>query len=285
MKWLFVICAPDDVSYRKQKKQWKIINSALMDSSISITAVAYREAYTESIAQDIFELDYSEGYDGVLVAAGDYTEDIAGRYAALKECRCILGISGITRDGKEALFYKSVYQANMEAAFRLEPPFALGLAQWRDREVPAYSQNQIFERIVPEHFKDGAEKTLIEAGKKQKESDVLLVVGKGVRSKEEVQKIKASAISRGYMFGVTRPVAMNGWALIDEIVGVSGHIYSPEVCITVGVSGSAAFYAGIENSGFIASVNHDECAPIIGMSDIFVIDDYENILERLFQVL
>ena len=42
---------------------------------------------------------------------------------------------------------------------------------------------------------------------------------------------------------------------------------------------------GIENSGFIASVNHDECAPIIGMSDIFVIDDYENILERLFQVL
>ena len=39
MKWLFVICAPDDVSYRKQKKQWKIINSALMDSSISITAV------------------------------------------------------------------------------------------------------------------------------------------------------------------------------------------------------------------------------------------------------
>ena len=67
MKWLFVICAPDDVSYRKQKKQWKIINSALMDSSISITAVAYREAYTESIAQDIFELDYSEGYDGVLV--------------------------------------------------------------------------------------------------------------------------------------------------------------------------------------------------------------------------
>ena len=173
----------------------------------------------------------------------------------------------------------------MEAAFRLEPPFALGLAQWRDREVPAYSQNQIFERIVPEHFKDGAEKTLIEAGEKQKESDVLLVVGKGVRSKEEVQKIKASAISRGYMFGVTRPVAMNGWALIDEIVGVSGHIYSPEVCITIGVSGSAAFYAGIENSGFIASVNNDECAPIIGMSDIFVIDDYENILERLFQVL
>jgi len=138
---------------------------------------------------------------------------------------------------------------------------------------------------VPEHFKDGAEKTLIEAGEKQKESDVLLVVGKGVRSKEEVQKIKASAISRGYMFGVTRPVAMNGWALIDEIVGVSGHIYSPEVCITIGVSGSAAFYAGIENSGFIASVNHDECAPIIGMSDVFVIDDYENILERLFQVL
>lgn len=285
MKWLFVICAPDDVSYRKQEKQWMIINSALMGSSISVTVIAYREAYTESIARDIFELDHSEGYDGVLVAAGAYTEEIAGRYAALEECRCILGISDITWDGNGALFHKSVYQANMEAVFRLEPPFALGLAQWRDKGLPAYSKYQVFERTATEHFKDGAEKTLIEAGEQQRESDVLLVVGKGVRCREDVQKIKASAIDRGYMFGVTRPVAMNGWALIDEIVGVSGHIYSPEICITIGVSGSAAFYAGIENSGWIASVNIDEHAPIIGMSDVFVIDDYENIWERLFRVL
>lgn len=284
MKWLFVICGADEESGRKQKRQWEIVCSGLMGKPVSMEAIAYREAAPAAIARDIMELDQRETYDGILVAAGNYTEDIAGKYAALKGSRCLLSVSDITWDCDRVFFHKSVYQSNMEAAFCLQPPFIAGLAPWKERKCAVCSGMEISERILPLNVKGAAEKTLIKAGDRQKESDVLLAVGKGVRTRAEVQKFKEFAVNKGYMFGVTRPVAMNGWAGIEEIIGVSGHIYSPKICITIGVSGSAAFYAGIENSGWIASVNTDDHAPIINMSDVSVIDDYENVWERLSQL-
>lgn len=281
MKWLFVICAEDDGDYRKQKEQWQFINSTLATGSVSLEAVVYRKGYPVSIIGDMLELSREERYDGILVAAGDYTEEITGNYAAHTGCSCMLGVSDITWMGHIPLFHKYVYQSNMEAVFQMEPPFAAGLALWKKKETNVYSDKKLCERPLDPPFEGREGRMLIKSGIKQKESDILLAVGKGVQSREEVQNFKALAINEGYMFGVTRPVAMNGWAGIDEIIGVSGRIYSPKVCITIGVSGSAAFYAGVENSEWIASVNTDEHAPIIRMSDVAVIDDYKNIWGNL----
>ena len=285
MKSLFVICAEEDEDYRKQKEQWKLLDSLFTAVSVSMDAITYREIRPASIASDIQELKMMKQYDGILVAAGNHTEEIAGNYAALSGCRCLLGVSDITWEGQTPLFHKYTYQSNMEAVFQLEYPFTIGLAPCIRKGGSISADTKLPERTVPDHLGNRVERTLIKEGGKQKESDILLAVGKGVRCKDDVQKLKTFAMSRGYMFGVTRPVAMSGWAGIDEIIGVSGHIYSPKVCITVGISGSTAFYAGIENSQWIASVNTDEHAPIVHMSDFVVIDDYDNIWEKLSQVL
>lgn len=285
MKWLFIICAEGEDSYRKQKRQWEFVRAAIPEGMGSVDALAYRDARPLAIAEDLLELNSKKEYEGILTAQGEGMDEIAGYYAALSGCRCLLGVSDITWDKGGPLFHKAVYQSNMNASFRMEPPFTVGLTSWKDGEYAVPEKIRPIERILPKPLKHKAERVLIEAGAKQKESDILLAVGKGVRTKEEVQKFKALALDRGYMFGVTRPVAMNGWASIDEIIGVSGHIYSPKICITIGVSGSAAFYAGIENSEWIASVNTDEHAPIAKMSDLVVIDDYKNLWERLSQIL
>lgn len=285
MRWLFIISAEDSEDYRKQKKQWELVSASVPEETGCIDALSYKGAEPLEIAEDLIEINRGGKYEGILVAHGNRTDEIAGRYAALGGCRCLLGICDITWEKDVPLFHKSVYQSNMEASFPIELPFAAGLTGWKDRGYPACTEMLPTERVLPRPVKATDEKVLIEAGTKQKESDVLLAVGKGVRTKEDVQKLKELAEDKGYMFGVTRPVAMNGWALIDEIIGVSGHIYSPKVCITIGVSGSAAFYAGIENSGWIASVNTDEHAPIVQMSDLAVIDDYKNIWERLSLIL
>ncbi len=285
MRWLFIISAEDSEDYRKQKKQWELVSASVPRETVCIDALSYKGAEPLDIAEDLIEINRGRKYEGILVAHGDRTDEIAGRYAALGGCRCLLGVCDITWEKDSPLFHKSVYQSNMEASFPIQPPFAAGLTSWKDRGYPVCTEMLPAERIIPRPLKATEEKILIEAGAKQKESDVLLAAGKGVRTKEDVQKLKELAADKGYMFGVTRPVAMNGWAPTDEIIGVSGHIYSPKVCITIGVSGSAAFYAGIENSGWIASVNTDEHAPIVKMSDIVVIDDYKNIWEKLSHIL
>ncbi|MEG1292526.1 MAG: FAD-binding protein, partial [Lachnospiraceae bacterium] len=126
---------------------------------------------------------------------------------------------------------------------------------------------------------------VISVRKTEKQSKILIAVGRGVKSKEAVNEIREFAQQQGYLFGVTRPVAMNAWGKIDEIIGVSGSIYAPKICVTIGISGATAFYAGIENSDFIISINSDQRAPIIGMSDVSIVDNYENVLNRLFTKL
>lgn len=148
-------------------------------------------------------------------------------------------------------------------------PVTEGLEQWPEQPVPSHILNQ----------------TLVQPRVENPASQVLLVAGKGIRSRDDVDVIRTFAHERGYQFGVTRPVAMSGWGRLHEIIGVSGSICAPKVCITLGVSGSAAFYAGITHSDFIASVNSSPEAPIHKLSDVSIVDDYANVWQRLFALL
>ena len=60
---------------------------------------------------------------------------------------------------------------------------------------------------------------------------------------------------------------------------------NPEVCIAVGASGAAAFYAGIEKSKFIVAVNTDEKAPIMKNADVVVVEDFKPFIEALNKIL
>ena len=103
-------------------------------------------------------------------------------------------------------------------------------------------------------------------------------------SKETSDKIAESAKKLGAEFGVSRPAAMNAWAPMNRLVGVSGAMIHPEVCVAAGVSGAAALYEGIRRSEFIISVNEDENAPINRKSDVAVIGDAEEILTALADI-
>ena len=85
----------------------------------------------------------------------------------------------------------------------------------------------------------------------------------------------------GAAFGITRPVAMNAWEEMRRLIGVSGTLARPEVCIAAGVSGAAAFYTGIEKSRFIIAINTDAQARIVKAADVAVIDDYKAVMNEL----
>ena len=78
---------------------------------------------------------------------------------------------------------------------------------------------------------------------------------------------------------------MRGWADISEIIGVSGEIYAPELTVAIGISGAAAFMAGIEQSRYILAVNSNPDAVIAELSDAMIVDEYQNVLPELFEYL
>ena len=74
------------------------------------------------------------------------------------------------------------------------------------------------------------------------------------------------------------------WGGMHRLIGVSGTIARPEVCIAAGVSGAGAFYAGIEKSKFIIAINNDPQPRIVKAADVAVIDDYKAVMEELLKL-
>ena len=117
------------------------------------------------------------------------------------------------------------------------------------------------------------------------DSRFLVVAGRGAGSRKGVERIAAAAGRMGASFGVTRPVAMNAWAPMDRLIGVSGTRAAPALCIVVGASGAPALYWGIEKAAFIVAIDPDEHAPIVRNADAAVLDDGVAIIEELAQII
>jgi len=116
-------------------------------------------------------------------------------------------------------------------------------------------------------------------------ADFVIAGGRGVGGKDSCERLKVRAELLGAEFGVSRLAAMNGWASMDRMIGVSGSITKPDLCIVAGASGAAAFMAGIEKSGFILSVNTDPRAPVFRQSDVGVLEDYDAFMEALAMIV
>lgn len=293
MKWLIVLWISDRNLVERQNKQYESIRESCEQAGHTIVCQRYvysEEDYllAEAIVKQLAGTESIKEFDFIAIAEGKLASEIAGRLSARLNRECLTDVCRITYKGEQPICYKTVYNGNMEAGFVVKKPLVVSLSHWKTDHKKQNSKTNndspivMPQAILPVHIK---ERTLIQEGAGKNASDVLIATGKGIRSKADVERLRAFAGSKGYLFGVSRPVAMNGWAAIDEIIGVSGHIYEPEICLTIGVSGSAAFYAGIENSRWIASVNTDPRAAIIKMSDVSVIEDYANIWDHMEQFL
>ncbi|MBK5071863.1 electron transfer flavoprotein subunit alpha/FixB family protein [Budviciaceae bacterium CWB-B4] len=109
----------------------------------------------------------------------------------------------------------------------------------------------------------------------------VLAIGQGAGNSQNVQRLNEIAQVLGAQLGVSRPVAMNAWSSMSTMLGMSGALVAPEVCITAGVSGAAAFSVGIRHSKFIVAINTDPDAAIFSQADVGIVDDMNAVLEAL----
>lgn len=227
--------------------------------------------------------------DGLYIFGDD--PDSAGLAARLYG-RCggsaCIGICDAKQEGEKLLLRKRVYSHHMEACFLAEKlPCFVSLA----RGMPSGTETGP-SRTVPEiHIpKDQERDQKIRILKGDKESGLetaklLIAGGNGAGGPEGLVCLKELAASMGAGFGVSKPAAMGGWAPLSSMIGISGASAAPKLCIAAGVSGAAAFFAGIEKSGTILAINTDPEAPIMDRSDAFVQGDYREILPELIRLI
>ncbi len=104
------------------------------------------------------------------------------------------------------------------------------------------------------------------------EAKAIVDVGQGVKQKEDLAMIEPLVELFGAQLAGSRPVASDrDW--FPEWLGLSGKKVSPELCVTIGLSGAVQHIIGIRDSRLIVAVNSDEGAPIFFQADYGVVAD------------
>jgi electron transfer flavoprotein alpha subunit len=106
--------------------------------------------------------------------------------------------------------------------------------------------------------------------------DVILAVGRGVGSKDNIALFSEIADKLGAALAASRPLVDAGWLPRDHQVGQSGVTVAPRVYLAFGISGALQHLAGIRGARTVIAVNSDGEAPIFANADFgAVVDMFE----------
>ena len=114
-------------------------------------------------------------------------------------------------------------------------------------------------------------------------ADVIVAAGRGIKNKKDLELVKELAGLMHAQFASTRPLVEAGWVDPRQQIGLSGRTVSPKLIITVGISGSVQFVAGMKGSATIIAINNDKNASIFNVAHFAVIGDLYEIVPRLIQ--
>lgn len=113
------------------------------------------------------------------------------------------------------------------------------------------------------------------------EASVLISGGRGVGTKDGIEKLMDLAETIGAEVSSSRAVVDAGLINHDRQVGQTGKTVRPDIYLAVGISGAIQHLAGMEESDYIIAINKDKFAPIFQVSDLGVVGDLHQVLPLL----
>jgi electron transfer flavoprotein alpha subunit len=280
------------ILYSEEKKK-PVLAAASPTKSLQLIRV---NSYQPESALDILEEIGKSQSSDLYLFPGDFAgSELSTRLACRLNGSSLINVDRIIIDSDKLTCFKPVYNSYLQGRLILKNrPYCLTIARGLPGLLPDDSDSIMgameaveIDRREQKESSFIRERELIAPGKTDglEQADFILAAGRGVKSADQAGKLKIMAEELGAELGVSRPVAMSAWAPLDRLIGVSGTITSPRLCLAVAVSGAAAFYRGIENSKKIIAINIDENAPIVHGADVAVIDDYEAVMTALIAII
>lgn len=225
--------------------------------------------------------------DILIFPAGSSGDELATRLAWRLHGSSVCQI--LTLDVQQRLVTKSHWGNALIATLHVTSrPLCLSLARQTVINVPGNTLPAMTAcRIVPAappEWLDEVESVQSVRTHPLSQASHVLVVGQG-GGDVEPGRIAHLAQKLNIELGYSRARVMNGGVDAERMVGISGHILSPDVCIVAGASGAAALMAGVRQSQFVVAINTDPNAPVFAQADVGIVDDWLPVLESLCRCL
>ena len=116
------------------------------------------------------------------------------------------------------------------------------------------------------------------AGIKLEDARIVIAGGRGLGGPEPFADLQALADILGAGVGASRAAVDSGWVPYSYQVGLTGKTITPEIYITVAISGASQHMAGCSGSNVIVAINKDSEANIFKDAKYGVVGDWEAIL-------
>lgn len=248
--------------------------------------------YNPEIFLEILKDHCQKRYDFLLFPGGAIGEELSVRLSCRLGGSALVSVDKVSVGSNKIICCKQVYSGYMAAEFILKKkPFCLSIFRAVIDSPPLKPKlyrkiTEILEdkRSLPDYILDYHLEEKVKTFSLD-QAKFIVVGGNGLGSQAKVIELQRMAETIKAGFGVSKPVVMSAFTPMNRLIGVSGALTQPELCIAVCVSGAPAFFTGIENSQFIVSINIDKHAPIIKKSDVSIIDNYKPVITELVRLI
>lgn len=235
-------------------------------------------------AEAVVAAVHATGASVVLAANDNYSKDVAARAAALLDAGIISDVVGLTTDlvaEKSDLAGSYTVYASVKTpvkVFTVKP----NVVQIRDFNVDTTVPVRALE-FEPSPVAEAArvvERTaVIESGRPALTSARIVVAG-GRGTDGDFGPIEALADALGAAVGASRAATDAGWIDHEFQVGQTGVTVSPQLYISVGISGAIQQKAGMQTAQTIVAINTDPDSPIFEIADLGIVGDLFDVIPQ-----
>ena len=122
-------------------------------------------------------------------------------------------------------------------------------------------------------------------GIRLEEAGIVVAGGRGLGGPEPFADLQELASVIGAGVGASRAAVDSGWVPAGYQIGLTGTTITPDLYITVGISGASQHMAGCSGAKVIVAINKDSEANIFKDARYGVVGDWKNILPALTEAL
>jgi electron transfer flavoprotein alpha subunit len=119
-------------------------------------------------------------------------------------------------------------------------------------------------------------------GVRLEDASIIVAGGRGLGGPEPFQnELQALADALGASLGASRAVVDAGWVPYSHQIGLTGKTVTPDLYITVGISGASQHMAGCTGAKVIVAINKDAEANIFKDARYGIVGDWKKVLPAL----
>jgi electron transfer flavoprotein alpha subunit len=210
--------------------------------------------------------------------------DLASRLAFRLETGLVTDCTALRLEDGQLVMTKPVYGGNALAEYvGPRPQIATIRPRTFDPAEPDSSRKAELVRLevgVPESRARVVEtvKEGVASGPQLKDAKVVVSGGRGLGGPENWHFIEELAETLGGAVGATRAVTDAGWVPPSLQVGLTGVTITPDLYITVAISGAVQHIAGCSGARNVVAINKDAEANIFKHARYGVVGDWKQIL-------